>query len=207
MRFFLLFILPAFLFFSCSIQKRHYRNGFYVSSFGQTKKHCVNPTIPGKDLSYKAARPVLNKEEAANEVTIRLIPGKETRIESVTRQARVSSVKTTRKIPLLKKVTKVFYGSVIPNAVAKAGFRMMLLSLGFAGCAWLLFLTFPELVYIIVTFLLVALVFAAVSLLASVNARADKINNSPAWLFMATLDAILDILLICVIVLFIISLF
>ncbi len=206
-RIFLWLMASVFLLGSCTLQKRHYRSGYYWGLSTQRSQSVSKtltrlPTVKRMELSPISLQPAALTSNRAEirEITHFKVPhSKKSIIENLTRPF-------TKQMHRISAHKKAFYVARM-NHVPKAGFRMMVFSFLFFFGAWFLFSLFPDLVYITVGLLAIAVVFALVSLITSSNARRDRINNSPFWLLMALVAIILDILILCGLSLFLISLF
>lgn len=206
----LILFLFVLLFSSCSIQKRHYRSGFFIEMkqgavAANSKKAVCHAMAP-----RKIALPIVIKEQS---VSMRQensvgIPKKTGR--TISKKSKLTSMQKNiaRIFPVLIPIKKMaFHTGVIPDHVAKAAFRLMLIGLLFLGLAGFFLLQFPELAYVTVTLLIMATLFTAVAAFTAFNARHDKINNSETWLKLSLLTLILSLLIICAVVLFLILLF
>lgn len=189
---------------SCTLQKRHYRPGFYFSSGGSHQ---------GADLETEVKKITLNKIPPAIRPA-ETTPASESRIDQKKIQPVVQKnnlVRTLHKNKSVKPEPRRGLAVVItdprPNHVPQAGLRMFIFSLVFLAGAYYCFLHFPELVYVTVAILIVAFIFAMVSMITSGSARKEKIINSSGWRAVALITLLLDILEIAAIGLFFLALF
>lgn len=195
---------------SCTMQRRLYRPGIYISRAGpavaEVRKDAEKQTTR---LQNKSKPTVLPKAQQAgfdvhekHAITASATAYKIRKLHQPGRQV----VRSPQKI-LVHKMERALYEDVIPNHVAKAAFRMMLISFGLLCAAFLVYAAFPELVYVTFILLIATLVYALVSLVTSVNARRDQIANDESWLRIALLALIISILIICLSLLLFILLF
>jgi hypothetical protein len=199
-------LLALAAFSACTLQKRHYRPGFYLGARG-VEYASGNDSKPACE-EIPARRAACRQPQARLKALATIDSGR-CLVAHAQGRAAVTALalkKLAVSEPLLRKKHKALYESVLPNQVARAAFRMMLISFGLLGIAFLLSVTSPELVYVTFIILVATLVYALVSLISAVNARKDKIANSPAWLRLALLALILSILIICLSALLIILL-
>lgn len=198
--------------FSCTLQRRHYRKGFYFTT-NATAKPVAKQQVPVLAAS-KITTPTLHTADHADEKEISQKIN--TTDQNIVFQKKERPLKKllVKKLPVA--ISKLFlplpsakpaYGDVKRNHVPKAGFRMMIIGMIFFAGAWLSLSELAGLLYVTIILSCIASVFILVSFITSVNAPKDKINNSKGWVAMAIIDAILDILLIIALTLFFISLF
>jgi len=206
----ILLALPVLaLLFSCSVQKRHYRKGFYVEARPgsvSAQHHKIFPMKVSSQQRIFTLTPVAKEKEqkALSEKT-----AAKTNLPTVSKHSRKFSVLRILKpfAALDRPVKKAFYTGVQPNAVAKAALRIMLVGLLFLVLAGYFLLQFPALAYVTVTLLIITTIFSSVAAFTAFNARQDKINNSENWLKISLLSLVLSLLIICAVVLFLILLF
>jgi len=203
-------LLFTLLFSSCTIQKRHYRAGYYTvfkkGAAAANFKKIVEPAMTTKKIDL----PILFKEGSALVLQKKSIPIPKKAACFIQKKGVLAQLqnKVHRNFPSLSPIKKnAFYTGVIPNHVAQAAFKMMLIGLVFLGLAGFFLLQFPELAYVTVTLLIITTIFAAVAAFTALNARQDKINNSETWLKLSLLSLLLSLLIICTVVLFLILLF
>lgn len=206
----ILLVLPVLvMLLSCSVQKRHYRKGYYFEAGHGSVSAQRLKIFPMKTSSPErifTLTPVAKEKEqkASSEKT-----AVKTNLPPASKHSRKFSIPRILKsfAALDRPVKKAFYTGVQPNAVAKAALRLMLVGLLFLGLAGYFLLQFPELAYVTVTLLIITTIFAAVAAFSAFNARQDKINNSETWLKISLLSLVLSLLIICAAVLFLILLF
>jgi hypothetical protein len=203
----LLPVLLLALFSSCSLQKRLYRPGFTFFPHGKVAtKSDKNPVqvesfqlSAGKTGNINDARTILVKQLSID-------------TEFSGNARRNTYTNFQRSVPVLPATTtfnksEAPYMMVGSNSVPKAGFRTFIYSLVLFSGALYCFFNLTGLVYVTAGLLIMAFVFCLVSLLTSVSARKDKINNSKGWLVMSLITLLLDILEIAAIAIFFIALF
>ena len=199
-RVFLFSLLLLVAFCSCTMQRRLYRPGFYVSGAEHAaaevrrdaETHRMRPEGKIKPTVLpKVERPEFDIPEKVS-ITVCATAHKVREVD----QSGLRMVSRPKKI-LLARREQALYDGVIPNHVAQAAFRMMLISFGLLCAAFLVYASFPELVYVTFIILIATLVYALVSLITSVHARRDKIANDKTWLRLALLALVMTILIIC----------
>ena len=185
---------------SCSLQKRLYRPGFYIA----TQRHS---TFHKKETPLELNRHevILSSAPVTKPVLVaKPLPPSEHRSPVV---HKAQAPQAQEAVGLRKSKDERPESGPISNDVAKASFRLMLISFFLLSAAWFCFFTFPELAYVTFIILIATLVYALVSLITAVNARKDTINNTRKWLKVAFLALVMSVLIICLTGLLIILLF
>jgi hypothetical protein len=194
---------------SCTLQKRHYRPGFYLSFHPAHVASLPQPKI-ALNKPLKAAQlktPVFTSVSASQGSGARttemgkLSPARK-KIFSVQARKNISRVFS----PVAKNKKNAFR-PIEPNHVPKAALKMFIVSLVFLGGALYVMASYTGLVYITVILLILAVLFALVSFFTSIGARKDKINNSKNWRTSALITLIFSLLIIGAATLLLISLF
>jgi hypothetical protein len=196
------FLFFSALFFSCSLQKRHYRKGFYL------EKNSYVAEKTSRDLFRKKI--IYRTTETIFQVTG---PGEIT-AKSNTAGNNTHPIQQLSSIP---KSTKHFY-SLLPlnqktkhesdekpdpslNKVAKTGFRISIYSMLFMAGALILF-NESVLFYIVLGLFILAFIFALVALLTSISANKDKFNTDRKGHRFSRFGFILSLLIIAAIATF-----
>lgn len=193
---------------SCSVQKRHYRRGFYLETAagGNHSPHTASKPAALKEKRAGTIACIAPREQPA--LVFQNLPDEAIACAGRREAGNAAKIKPlSLRAPQLHPARRALYEGVVPSSVAKAAFRLMLIGFGLFCLAFAVSLSMPELVYVTFIILLAALVFALVSLLSAVSARRDKIANTAAWLRIALLALVISVLIICLSILLIILLF
>ncbi len=194
---------------SCSLQKRHYRNGFYL-------EHTVSASLPKTTGTKKTTKySILEKlhTDVTSSKTETLSEFQNTSQEQITiitknNQDSYREIKHKTFKPIIRNIKHETAKPEIPdpklNHVAKAGLRMIGFSFLFLAAAFYIFFKVPMLFYFVLGLFLIAFLFALVALLTSISAGKDKIANDKKGILFAKLTFFLSILVFCSIALFII---
>lgn len=201
-------LMVVMLFGSCGIQKRHYLKGFYVPG-NKTQEITLFSEKKKKSPPHVERTPprlmLVGEQEQAQAIAIPQISTKKAPVLFTKKTAINRSLQKNLSCPV--KIPVFSRRDILPDDVPRAGFRLMLYGLLFLALAVGLFMLYPELVYFAVSLLIISLIFAIVSIISSVNARKDKVSNSPDGLRIAHVSIIIDILITAGIVVFLILLF
>jgi hypothetical protein len=212
-KFICFFVIPFILSLSsCSLQKRHYRSGFYTEKKSSVRNSTSVKVNYQEKIVQKKYLLLTNVSQPLTFVekngSLQLQKQKIRALHQKKLFVSLLSVNPVKNFTVRKPDIKpALLSGILPNHVAKAGLRMGIISLLFLAAAYYLFLKYPDLVYITVSLLIISVIFALVSIISSASARRDKINNTKAWLNAAILSIILSMLIICCIGLFFILLF
>jgi hypothetical protein len=208
MRFLLLWLAFVCVMSSCTVQKRLYRPGLTFFKPGKLVKGGEKISAIESRVQFVSCKIEDRRETLKQVKSIDVIrdgqsptPANHSTIVASTKV----KLAPTRLLLTLRPVSSLV--SVGPNSVPKAGFRTFIYSLVLFGGALYCFFNLTGFVYVTAGLLIMAFVFCLVSLLTSVSARKDKINNSKGWLVMSLITLLLDILEIAAIAIFFIALF
>lgn len=182
---------------SCSLQKRHYRNWFYIENSSsttsnetkKTTKHSIQEKLYTDVVAHENSPPILIQSE-----------------EQVTLASKHETKQLTTSKPRTRNIKPKIIKHDIPdpklNHVPKASFRMICFSILFLAAAFYVFSNLSGLFYVGLGLCFIAFLFAMIAMITSISAGKDRVANDKKGILIARITLILSFLVFAAIALF-----